>query len=242
MVYKQSKPPCRSSRVLVLCKEIVFREGAARAHSPASIVNCSGTQICSARGRYRFWRDRSGCCRDPSSTSRKRIFGEVRHPQERGVAQLGCRVKEQNRFRFVFLPRASLWHRRHDGGMGITPFHRCQTSSCARHESRAVRRHHEDHRPEHIEGEQAPGGKRPKGASSRLSLAAPGRLEPFQRACSATVPEKSLRCAIFPNFRLESGRNGGRGFYESIKLTQTQGHPQILLKNRSMMVPGAHEP
>ena len=133
---------------------------------------------------------------------------------------------------------SSFCHRQACGTDGVTEvwesllFHRCQTSSCARHESRAVRRHHEDHRPEHIEGEQAPGGKRPKGASSRLSLAAPGRLEPFQRACSATVPEKSLRCAIFPNFRLESGRNGGRGFYESIKLTQTQGHPQTLLRNR----------
>ena len=123
---------------------------------------------------------------------------------------------------------SSFCHRQACGTDGVTEvwesllFHRCQTSSCARHESRAVRRHHEDHRPEHIEGEQAPGGKRPKGASSRLSLAAPGRLEPFQRACSATVPEKSLRCAIFPNFRLESGRNGGRGFYESITIDRPQ--------------------
>ena len=76
-------------------------------------------------------------------------------------------------------------------------------SSGAWHESRAVRRHHEGHRPEHIEGEPAPGAeKQPKGASSGLALASPGRLEPFQRACLATIPENRCDAPTFPSVGL----------------------------------------
>ena len=87
--------------------------------------------------------------------------------------------------------------------VGIRSANRCQTSSSARHESRAVRRHHEGHRPEHIEGEQTPGSeKQPKGASSGLALASPGQLEPFQRACLATIPENRCDAPTFPSVGL----------------------------------------
>ena len=101
--------------------------------------------------------------------------------------------------------------------VGVRPAHRCQAPPCSRHESSAVCRHHEGHRPEHIPGNQVPEPEKPSDrTTSWLILDSCGHLEPFQRACSATIPKTRPRLQALSINGFDSNEIGGLTFYGSI--------------------------